>query len=92
MLSKSEQKFLADYKGFLQKPKWKVILIYGLSWAVLMIIFTTAFDYFIKGHLPGRDIWFRLLYFPLGGLAYGLFFRWYVIRRCKKLKGKQAAA
>lgn len=93
MLSKSDTKFLRTYKSELDKPKWKFVLAYGLAYGLVMFVFTLAYDYFFnKEVFTAKEVLIRFVVWLLGGLAYGLLFRWFVERRVKKLERKNAAA
>ena len=89
MLSKREQKLLDTYRPQLEKPKWKFVLIYGFSWAVMVFLATTAFDLYRGKPLTFSSALISLAVYLLGGLAYGAFFRWNLSRRMKKLQSKR---
>ncbi len=91
MLSKSEQQFLDRYKTEMGEPKWRFILRYGLAYGILMIAFTSAYDYYNKQTLPFQRFIFRIFLYLLGGLAYGAWFRWFAARRVRKIKKKLSA-
>lgn len=91
MLTEKEQRELDNYDGQLNIPKWKFIIVQGLTWLVLVSIFTVILEVFlfkksIKAVLnPGM-----LAMMPLAGIAYGAIFRRLILRRYNKLKGKQS--
>lgn len=92
MLPKSDTKFLQTYKAELEKPKWKFIVAYGLGYGLVMFVFTLAYDYFFNIEVfTAKEILIRFAIWLLGGLAYGLWFRWYAQRRVKKLERRNAA-
>jgi hypothetical protein len=92
MLSNREEKFLADYRTQLEKPKWKFVLLYGFTWAVLVFLATTTFALHQGEQLAFRKALISLAVYLLGGLFYGAFFRWQLSRRIKKLESKRSAA
>lgn len=69
MRSKSDQKFLQEYKPLLGMPKWKFILLYGLTWAFFVMLLTLAYEYFFeREQLTVRGLLSNVLLFPRAGI------------------------
>ena len=91
MLSLKEQKRLKQYEEMLAFPKWKFILIYGLSFAITAFILTTASNYFFDRsnfHWDIRLLLNGLIMIPVGGFLYGWVMRMLIKYYYKKMKSK----
>ena len=90
MLSKYDQGFLKQYEAQLQKPKWKFILIYGISWVVLVMLLTIPMEYFVfeKGSFTWPRLEASVGIWLLGGVLYGAWLRWYLMRKYKAIRKK----
>lgn len=90
MLDKYEEGFLNQYKTQLQKPKWKFILIYGISWVVLVMAIMLPLEYFVfnKGSFTVKRFLGSVAIWLIGGMAYGWWLRWYLMKKYRKLQDK----
>jgi hypothetical protein len=89
MLSKREQKLLADCEAALQKPKWKFIRFYAISVFCLVFVASIVSDYFFEKEL--FVFWrflMKVLIISAYSLALAFFMRWDMRRRYKKLLQK----
>lgn len=84
---KKDQDFLKSNQSLLQKPKYKFILIYGISWAILATLVILPLEYFVfnKGSFTGRRFISSIAIWLLGGMIYGWWMRWYLIRKQKAI-------
>jgi hypothetical protein len=93
MLTSSEQKFLQEHKSLLQLPRWKFILIYGLSWAFLVLCLMTAYEYFFeRERFTVQNLLVNLSVYPFAGILYGWIMHWFLTKKLKKLEKKQLNA
>ena len=91
MLTLKEQRRLKEYEDALAMPKWKFILIYGLSFAILAFILTTSYNCFFDKksfHWDIRLLLSAIIMIPVGGFLYGWIMRKLMRRYYKKLKLK----
>ncbi len=91
MLTTKEQRRLKEYEEYLGMPKKKFILVYGLSFGILMFIGTTVSDYFFDRtnfHWDYRLLISAIIKISIGGLVYGWIMRKLIRYSYKKLKSK----
>lgn len=93
MLTKREENHLKTYESQLQKPKWKFVLVYGLSWAMLAMFFTFLAN-LLFGFDPdlwktGKSIAVNLVVWMIAGIAYGLLMYRILSKRLQKLYHKR---
>lgn len=91
MLDKYGQGFLKQYEAQLQKPKWKFILIYGLSWALPVMVIMIPMEYFVfdKGTFTFKRLLISVIIWLAGGAVYGLWWRWYLMKKYRAMKSKR---
>ena len=94
MLTEIEKKQLERYERQLAIPKWKYILLYGvIGWgiaaAILVSLITMVLDRHSIQHILQKEIWFNLIFFPIGGIVFGLYMRNFLPRQVKRLKEKE---
>lgn len=91
MLTLKEQRRLKRYETDLAMPLWKYILIYGLTFGVILFIFLTLSDYFFEKiviHWNITLLFRAIITITLTGLLYGWILRIFVKRDYKRLKSK----
>ena len=91
MLTAKEQRRLKRYESDFAMPKWKYILGYGLTWGILMFIFSTISDFVFDKTSVQWDLSLLRSFFvkvSIGGLLFGWFMRMISLRDYKKLKSK----
>lgn len=90
MLSKYDQGFLKQYELQLQMPKWKFILVYGLSWVLLVMVITLPMEYFVfdKGSFTWRRFLASICSWLIGGLLYAAWLRWHLQRKYRSIQKK----
>jgi hypothetical protein len=91
MLTPKEQKRLRKCESELAMPKWKYILIYGLTFGVMAFIFSTLWDLIIDGKSIQWNLGLLasfLIRLVVGGITFGWILRIFVMREYKKLKAK----
>lgn len=92
MLTPREEKFLKTYETQLQKPKWKFVLTYGLSWAFFTCLFTAVvailFDFGEPFWSSGKSIAIAVVIWAAAGVAYGLWLRSLLLKQYRKIKSK----
>ena len=89
MLTTKEQKTLRHYEEDLAMPKWKYILLYGLTFSVLMTVFTLLTDLLLKDNSFNAFGWHFLITVPVATFLYGTLMRWITVRYHQKLKKKE---
>ncbi|HWR34023.1 MAG TPA: hypothetical protein VN451_10865 [Chitinophagaceae bacterium] len=94
MLTNKQKKIVIQIDDDLAMPKWKFILLYGLSFGLIMVVFSSLTD-MLFNHVSFKElfrkrIWNYLTTAPIGGLFYGLMLRWIYIRQRKKIKAKES--
>ena len=96
MLTDKEKKLSNRLKDDLAMPKWKFILIYGLSFGLLMVIISSIMDIIFEhislSELFARRFWQYLRTAPIAGLLFGLLARWVYTRHDRKLQTKEPRA
>ena len=94
MLTEKEKKLLSRYEEDLAMPKWKYVLLYGLSFALLLVIISVItdllFDNVTLSEIFRRKFWISLAKAPLGGVLFGTIMRWLILRQYRKLKEKES--
>jgi hypothetical protein len=90
MITRSEEKFLNNYKEEVQHPAWRFILRYALAWTLVMVPLTLAYDYFNGEIITAKEVLLLTLIQFAGGLGYGSWFQWFVKTRVKKIENKLA--
>lgn len=91
MLTTKQQKRLKRYEEDLAMPKWKFILVYGLSFGIIAFIITTGDNYFLDKknfHWDSRLLISALITIPIGGFLFGWIMRKYANWDYKRLKSK----
>lgn len=91
MLTTKEQLRLKRYEKDMAMPAWKYILIYGLTFGIVLFIFLSLSDYIFEGitfHWNIRLLVKAILIISIGGFLYGWLIRIFVKRDYKKLKSK----
>jgi hypothetical protein len=95
MLSEKDRKLLTMYERQLQAPRWRFIVLNGLLWGVLVLIFMSLVEYFFRkktfteqwnDDLPGR-----LIIMPIAGLVYGWIMRRIAEKKYRELKQQDQA-
>jgi hypothetical protein len=93
MLTPKEQKILARLEENMRMPAWKFILIYGMTFGVLVAIFTAAIDVLFGGvalsEVFRKRIWVNLAMAPVAGVFFGYILRWMQTKSYQKLKEKE---
>lgn len=94
MLSENEKKILAAYEKRLQTPKWKFIIVNGLLWGVLVLIFMLVERYFfrkqsLKQQWDDGELLVNLIFLLIAGLVYGWVIRSLIQRKYDQLKQKE---
>jgi hypothetical protein len=94
MLTEIEKKQLASYESLMAMPKWKYIFIYGmLGWGVSVAIIVSLINMWFQKdtfqHMLRNDLWINLIGFPIGGIFFGMFMRYFMPRQIKKLRAKE---
>ena len=93
MLTPKEQKTLTRLESELKMPTWKYLLIYGLTFGVLLAIFTAVIDVLIHdipvAEVLRKRIWVNLAMAPVAGIFFGYILRWFSIQQYQKLKAKE---
>ena len=92
MLTLNEEKRLTRLKEDLTMPKWKYLLVYGLSFGIAIAIISPLIDVLI-GWVPLSDIfkrrfWINLAMAPLTGYLFASIYRWLSVKQYIKLKEK----
>jgi hypothetical protein len=94
MLTEKEKKLLNRYEEDLAMPKWKYVLLYGLSFGLLLVIINVItdllFDNVTLSEIFRRRFWISLATAPLGGILFGLIMRWLSLKQYRKLKDKES--
>src|ERR1051325_9805179 len=91
MRTAKEQKRFKKYEEDLAMPKWKFILVYGLSFGILMFIITTVENYFFDKknfHWNSQLLVSALITISVGGFLFGWMMRKFYRWDYKKLKSK----
>jgi hypothetical protein len=93
MLTPKEQKVLARMEKNMRMPAWKFILIYGLTFGILLAIFTSIIDVLMGdvsvNEVLRKRIWINLTMAPLAGIFFGYILRWMQTKQYQKLKEKE---
>ncbi|MEK7224317.1 MAG: hypothetical protein AAB221_01380 [Bacteroidota bacterium] len=93
MLTPREQKTLKRLEAEMKVKAWKYILIYGLSFGVLLAITTAIVDAVTAGApISGifkKRIWINLATAPIAGVFFGYILRWLSTKQYAKLKAKE---
>lgn len=93
MLTAKEKKNLARLESNMKMPAWKFILVYGLTFGILLAIFTVAIDV-LTTNVPWSEVfrkrlWINLAMAPVAGVFFGYILRWLSIKQYAKLKAKE---
>lgn len=93
MLSGKEKISVTRLEEGVKILKWKFVLVYGISFGLIMIVFSCIFDMVFDhvsfSQLFRKNFWTYLGTAPIAGLFFGLILRWTYTRQYKKLKAKQ---
>jgi hypothetical protein len=93
MLTEKENKTLIRLESDVAMPRWQYILIYGLTFGILMAIFNALTDVLIDkvplAEIFRKKIWVNLAKAPIGGLLFGIILRWFSVKHYLKLKRKE---
>lgn len=90
MLTKYDERYLKQYSSQLQMPKWKFILVHGISWAVMVMVIVLPLEYFVfnKGSFTIPGFFIDVVIWLLGGVVYGWWSHWYLTRKCEAIQKK----
>lgn len=95
MLTPKEKKRLERLESDLGMPRWKYLLLYGLSFGILLAIFTTVIDmetrHITLSEMLRRRIWFSLVTIPVTGFLFARILHWLSVKRYLELKRKDSA-
>ena len=93
MLTTKEKKTLARLESSMKMPAWKFILIYGLTFGILLAIFTAVIDVMTANvtwaEIFRKRLWINLATAPMAGVFFGYILRWLSIKQYAKLKAKE---
>lgn len=74
-------------KALVAKGKWSYVVKFGvLGWGVSTAILWSVFMHFIDRIPFTESIFLALVLFPIGGLFFGLFMWFFIIREFNKLE------
>lgn len=94
MLTEKEEKSLARLKDNLSMPRWKYLLIYGLTFGILLAIISSVTDVLIAGvpvsEVFRKRIWVNLAMAPIAGFLFGSIMRWLSVKQYIRLAEKQS--
>lgn len=94
MLTEKEKKSFARLKNDLAMPRWKYLLMYGLSFGILLGIISCVTDVLIAGvpvsEVFRKKIWVNLAMAPIAGFLFGSIMRWLSVKQYIKLAEKQS--
>jgi hypothetical protein len=93
MLSEKDRRLLSVYERQLQVPKWRFIILNGLLWGILVLVFMSAVEYFFRKKTFTEqwndDLPTRLIIMPIAGLFYGWIMRRIAQRKYQQLKQQE---
>lgn len=92
MLTAKEKAQVESYQKQLNQPPWKFILVYGWTWAILVLIIMSLIE-LLFDKKSFQEQWadglpLRIGVFLFGGLLYGLFHRVIIEKKFNELKKK----
>ena len=94
MLTEKEKKSFARLKNDLAMPRWKYLLMYGLSFGILLGIISCITDVLFAGvpvsEVFRKKIWVNLAMAPIAGFLFGSIMRWLSVKQYIKLAEKQS--
>ncbi|MEO7924455.1 MAG: hypothetical protein ABIR30_12315 [Chitinophagaceae bacterium] len=95
MLTETEKKQPSRFEKSVAQPKWKYILFkgvlgWGLPLALLLSLVKVLFGDITFNEMLRKELWINLVFFPAGGILFGLFMWRFTKRQASKLKEKQA--
>lgn len=94
MLTEKEKKSFARLKNDLAMPRWKYLLMYGLSFGILLGITSCVTDVLFAGvpvsEVFRKKIWVNLAMAPIAGFLFGSIMRWLSVKQYIKLAEKQS--
>jgi hypothetical protein len=94
MLTEKEKKSFARLKNDLAMPRWKYLLMYGLSFGILLGIISCVTDVLFAGvpvsEVFRKKIWVNLAMAPIAGFLFGSIMRWLSVKQYIKLAEKQS--
>ena len=94
MLTVKEKKNLVRLTNVLAMPRWKYLLIYGLTSGLLLAIISAITDVLMAGipisEIFRKRIWVNLAMAPLAGFLFGTILRWLSVKQYLKLKQKES--
>jgi hypothetical protein len=94
MLTEKEKKSLANLTENLTMPKWKFLLIYGLTFGILLAVTSSLADVFLAGvpvaEVLGKRLWINLAMVPVAGFLFAMILRWLNVKQYVKLKQKES--
>jgi hypothetical protein len=91
MLTQKEQDRLKKYEEDLAMPRWKYILIYGLTFGVMLFILSELSDFIFdkKSFQWNSDLLISFFVkITFGGITFGWIMRWGGLKDYKTLKAK----
>ena len=89
MLTEKEKKTLRHYEDDLAMPKWKYVLLYGLTFSVLMTGLTFLTDSVFDNKPFGKPGWRLLIMIPVATILYGTIMHRITKTYYRKLKRKE---
>ncbi len=94
MLTEKEKKSLVRITDDLAMPRWKYLLVYGLTFGILLAIISSITDVLIVGvpvsEIFRKRIWVNLAMAPFAGFLFGWIMRWLSVKQYIKLKQKES--
>lgn len=93
MLDPKEKNLLLRIETRLAMPRWKFILIYGLSFGFALVLITSGIDLATKrktvDEVTGKALWFNLLLIPVSGFIFAKLMHWLTVKKYLELKQKE---
>lgn len=93
MLAPKEKKRLTRLEKHLAMPRAKYLLLYGLTFGILLVVFTTSIDMVQQktsfAELFRKRIWLNLITIPVTGFLFAKILHWLSVKEYLKLKRKE---
>lgn len=94
MLTPKEKKRLARLETGFARPRWKYIVVYGLSFGILLVLITTAIDMIMQqgisfAEILKKRIWLNLVTIPVTGFLFAKILHWLRVKEYLRLKRKE---
>jgi len=94
MLTAKEKKALIRIEKNLAMPRWKYLLIYGVSFGLLLAIISSVIDIELR-EIPvatvlRTSLWINLAAIPVTGFLFAKIIHWLSVKQYLKLKRKEA--